>query len=344
MSQDREGGRAGSVRYPVAQAYDPCRGPAPGARRPAAQVQTEYSGRGCVRICGESKMPDLQLKYWLARTERQKQENQFVESSSNRKSNLPWRNNTTLLLRLRMRRLAYFLVALLAPFCSALAQGQDASGSSQTELEFESMFDGETLNNWSPSTPQAKGDWFVREGIIVGVGGKHRSYLIYNKNRDVSDFEMKFSYRFPGEGNSGVNIRASEDETGKRDYKAYHVELGHVGIGRQVLGAWDFHTPGRKEHRCFRGERLVIGENDEPTLTSIPGAVTSENIHKHQWNQVHISVVDNKYKFSINGKPAAEFTEHLPADRRLKSGMIQLQLHDPGMKVHFKDLFVKILD
>ena len=43
------------------------------------------------------------------------------------------------------------------------------------------------------------------------------------------------------------------------------LDLGHVGIGKNVLGAWDFHTPGRKEHACFRGDRLVIDENDRPT-------------------------------------------------------------------------------
>ena len=36
--------------------------------------------------------------------------------------------------------------------------------------------------------------------------------------------------------------------------------------------------------------------------------------------------------------------EHLPKERRLDKGMIQLQLHDPGMIVEFKDLYLKVLD
>ena len=45
----------------------------------------------------------------------------------------------------------------------------------------------------------------------------------------------------------------------------------------------------------------------------------------------------------INGKLASEFTEHLPKEKRLDEGMIQFQLHDPGMIVHFKDIRLKIL-
>ncbi len=46
----------------------------------------------------------------------------------------------------------------------------------------------------------------------------------------------------------------------------------------------------------------------------------------------------------INGKLASQFTEHLPSDKRLKRGMMQLQLHDPGMVVEFKNIVLKVLD
>lgn len=209
---------------------------------------------------------------------------------------------------------------------------------------FVSMFDGKTLDGWSVSSTEAAKAWYVQEGTIVGEGDKGRSYLIYDKNRDIADFEMKFSYRLPGKGNSGVNIRARKDETGRRDYQAYHADLGHVGIGDRVLGAWDFHTPGRREHGCSRGERLVIDENDQPTRSPIEDAVTVDDIRKDDWNDVHIIAKGNHYQYFINGKLSSEFTEHLPKERRLESGMIQLQLHDPGMIVHFKDLKLKLLE
>ena len=207
---------------------------------------------------------------------------------------------------------------------------------------FVSMFDGKTLKGWSTMPKQASQAWSVKKGVIVGEGDKGRSYLVW-ENHDIADFEMKLCYKFPGKGNSGINLRAIPDKTRRRAFQAYHVDIGHVGIGKQVLGASDFHTPGRREHDCIRGDRLVIDKNDKPTVTKIDGAITVAEINKGGWNEVHVVVKDNTFKFSINGKPASEFTEHLPEGKRLHSGMILLQLHDPGMIVEFKDIKLKKL-
>ena len=210
------------------------------------------------------------------------------------------------------------------------------------ETGFVSMFDGKSLDDWTVMPATAAKAWTSQDGMIVGEGDKGRSYLVYG-NKEIADFELKFSYRFPGKGNSGVNIRARKDETGKRGFQAYHVDIGHVGIGKQVLGAWDFHTPGRREHACFRSDRLVIDENDNPTVTKIEEAVTINDIRKGDWNLVHVIVKGINFKFFINGKLSSEFTEHLKPERRLDRGMIQLQLHDPGMVVQFKDLRIKVV-
>ena len=208
---------------------------------------------------------------------------------------------------------------------------------------FVSIFDGKTLNGWEALPAKTAPAWTVADGMIVGDGDKGRGYLTY-ENKEIADLEIKLSYRFPGEGNSGISIRAREDETGKRHFQSYHADFGHVGIGERVLGAWDFHTPGRKEHNCFRGDRLVIDANDKPKKTRIENAVTAEDINKGDWNTVHVIAKGNNFKFFINGKLSSEFTEHLPTEKRLYKGMIQLQLHDPGMIVHFKDIRLKILE
>ena len=87
----------------------------------------------------------------------------------------------------------------------------------------------------------------------------------------------------------------------------------------------------------------MIAEDDKPTITPIDGTLTAADIRKGDWNHVHIIAKGNNFKLYINGKLSSEFTEHLPQAKRLKSGMIQLQLHDPGMIVHFKDLQLKVL-
>jgi len=218
----------------------------------------------------------------------------------------------------------------------ATAQGAGKDG-------FVSIFDGKTLKGWEAMPTRTAPAWTVQDGIIVGNGDKGRGYLTYASNKNVADLELKFSYRFPGKGNSGVSIRAIHDKTRKRDFQSYHADIGHLGIGKNVMGAWDFHTPGRREHRCFRGDRLVIGKDDKPTITPIEGALTAADIKKGDWNHVHIIARGNSFKLFINTKLSSEFTEHLPEVKRLKKGMIQFQLHDPGMIVHFKDLYLKVL-
>ena len=223
---------------------------------------------------------------------------------------------------------------LILGFCPAHGAGKDG---------FISIFDGKTLKGWEAMPAKTAPDWTVKDGLIVGKGDHGRGYLTYTPNKNVADLEMKFSYRFPGKGNSGVSIRAIVDKTRKRDFQSYHADLGHLGIGKNVMGAWDFHTPGRKEHRCFRGDRLVITEDDKPTIIPIEDALTAEDIKKGDWNTVHIIAKGNNFKLYINDKLSSEFTEHLPKSKRLKSGMIQLQIHDPDMIVHFRDLKLKIL-
>ena len=87
----------------------------------------------------------------------------------------------------------------------------------------------------------------------------------------------------------------------------------------------------------------MIGKDDKPTITSVKNGLKVSDIKKGQWNDVHIIAKGNNFKLYINSKLSSEFTEHLPLAKRLKSGMIQLQLHDPGMVVEFKKIKLKVL-
>ena len=238
---------------------------------------------------------------------------------------------------------------IMLPLCVQFALPAVFSGpnipAKERKAGFVSMFDGQSLKGWTPmmrkgATAKA---WSVKDGMIVGDGDQGIGYLVYDR-RGIADFEMKFRYRFPaGRGNSGISVRARKDHAGKRDFQSYHADLGHLGIGGNVLGAWDFHTPGRREHACFRGNRLVIDKNDRPTVTPIADAVKPSDIRKGDWNDGRIIVQNNRFQFFLNGKLSSEFIEHLPKEKRLRKGMIQLQLHDPGMIVQFKDLWIKVL-
>jgi len=204
-----------------------------------------------------------------------------------------------------------------------------------------SIFDGKTLDGWHVLPKKNTSDWSVRDGVILADGKGHQSYLLWHED-DLADFELEFSYRMLTNGNTGMEIRCRKDRTGKRLFEAYHADLGHVGIGPNVLGAWDMHFATRQEFPIPRGTHLVIDEKGRGHPEKIEGAIRLEEIRRRDWNHVHITVRGYHFRMKINGKTAAELTDNLESER-LHEGAIGLQLHDRGMKVEFKNIRLKRL-
>lgn len=212
-----------------------------------------------------------------------------------------------------------------------------ASCISKPTEELHHIFDGDSLDGWKVFPASSSDAWSVQDGEILARGDGDRSYLVY-EDRDLRDFEFQLEYRFEGKGNSGVSIRARRDPTGTRAWVAYHADLGHVGIGEGILGAWDFHTPWRSEHGCPRGSEALIGEDDKVTYSPLPDPVTAAELDAGGWNQLRIVARGNRLELFLNGRLSSAFTEELPLERRLTRGMLQLQLHDPDMTVRFRDI------
>ena len=207
------------------------------------------------------------------------------------------------------------------------------------EKDFTPIFDGKSLESWQAVPPNTLSDWSVQNGVIRGKGSANRlAYLVWKE--ELTDFELRCDYRMRTKGNTGIEIRSRVDKTRKRPFEGYHADLGHVGIGRNILGAWDFHFGRRREHPCPRGTHLIIDENQKGTSRKIPGAVTLKDIKKRDWNSVRIIAKGNSFQFFINGKPASSFVDNAKAGQ-LKSGWIALQLHDRGMIVEFRNLRIK---
>jgi|TARA_B110000879_G_scaffold26823_2_gene36344 hypothetical protein len=208
---------------------------------------------------------------------------------------------------------------------------------------FDPLFDGKSLAGWREAPKGKVVAWAVKDGVIRGEGKENRQvYLIYTGDEALEDFELKFSYRMLTKGNTGVELRARVDKTGKRDFEGYHADLGHVGIGDGVLGAWDFHfgQDTRQEFPCQRGTRLVIDKKGKGHHDKITNSVQVDEIKKDDWNACQIVARGNHFQFFINGKLSSEFTDKLDG-KQLTKGFIGLQLHDKGMVVEFKDLFLK---
>jgi len=208
---------------------------------------------------------------------------------------------------------------------------------------FQPIFNGRNLDGWKAVPADSAKTWRVKGGVIEGEGQVDRQvYLVYSKDENLKDFELKFKYRMATKGNTGVSIRARLDKSGKRPLESYHADIGHVGIGDLILGAWDFHfgNLGREEPGCPRGTSLLFDEEGKIHTRQIEHPVELKDIHAGDWNEGHIIANGSHCRFFINGKPASEFTDNFKG-KQLTSGMIGLQVHDKGMIVQFKDVFLK---
>ena len=213
----------------------------------------------------------------------------------------------------------------------------------EPDAGFDPIFDGQTLTGWR-AVPEADiAAWFVVDGTLQARGLEERqSFLVYAEDEALTDFELKFSYRMLTDGNTGVELRARADHSGKRLFEGYHADLGHVGIGSHILGAWDFHFATRKEFPCPRGTRLLIDESGAGHSEPIDNPLELAEIRERDWNHCLVIAKGNRFQFFINGKLSSEFTDGIDQGR-LDSGAIALQIHEKGTEIAFRDILLKRL-
>ena len=124
----------------------------------------------------------------------------------------------------------------------------------------ESIFDGKTLDGWNCRPSSQLKNWSVEKGQIIGRGKGQESYLMFNDQ--LGDFELRFSYKLiSDEGNTGVEVRSHPVKGKASRLHGYHADIGHIGIGDKVLGAWDFHENNRGDYLAKRGHKVTINEN-----------------------------------------------------------------------------------
>lgn len=215
------------------------------------------------------------------------------------------------------------------------------SAVSLADGEFKPIFDGKSFEGWKCRPESQAGNWTVVDGKIVGKGKGKESYLMFKE--ELSDFELKFSYRLLTKGNTGLEIRSKPVPNRDSRLHGYHADIGHVGIGDKVLGAWDFHENNRGDYLAQRGQLVVIGEDGKKTRTKIEGAMEVSDVKKGDWNEVHVVAKGNQLWFTINGKMASKVIDNEEA-KRLDKGFIGFQLHGGDtMVVELKAISVKKL-
>ena len=184
-----------------------------------------------------------------------------------------------------------------------------------------SMFDGRTLAGWK-SNEEVPGVFTVEDGALKVSGGRaHIFYVGADGKACFKDFEFRAKVKTTPGSNSGIYIHTAFQEKGWPE-KGYECQVNTS------------HKDPKKTGGLYAIRDVM---NVAPSKDDV-------------WFDYVIRVQGRQITVSIDGKVTAEFAEpegwtppeKMPG-RKLSSGTIALQGHDPKSTVFYKDLQIRPL-
>ena len=209
-----------------------------------------------------------------------------------------------------MRLLSVCILLLLAlTACNTTKPAGTADG-------WVSLFDGKSLDGWRAS--ENPSTFRVEDGEIVVHGP--RAHLFYTgpvMNHDFTDFELKAEVMTTPGSNSGIFIHTAYQEEGWPS-RGYEIQVNN-------------------SHTDWRRTGSVYALDD----------VWDTYVNDNEWYTQHIIVRGRTVTVKINDETVVEYTEPDDIDpstaKRLSSGTIALQGHDPESLVYYRRVMVKPL-
>jgi len=189
---------------------------------------------------------------------------------------------------------------------------------------FVSLFDGETLEGWTPKQGTMKFE--VVDGEIVGTCSAGPSTFLCT-DKEYTDFIFTCETKWEVDGNTGVQVRSRIGKQGGQDIVfGPQVEMEDLakngrgwsgGIYGQQCGGW-FYPLKAPEHQPLK-----------------------DAIDREGWNRMTVMVKGNVIKTWINGLPAAHWVDE---KNEYPKGFIGLQVHGGKQGIiHWRNLKIKEL-
>ena len=186
------------------------------------------------------------------------------------------------------------------------------------------LFDGKTLNGWSPAS-HGRAEYSVQDGTIHGVTveGSPNSFL--TSDREFADFELTFEVKVHDKLNSGVQIRSREKT--EADVAAEVERTGKQPRGTNGVGR--FHGPQVEIESSPGQAAYIYGEATGLGWLS-PEPKDQNHAHSHmkngEWNTIRIWAKGPRIQTWINGEKVADLT-HEGIYKTHPKGKIGLQVH-----------------
>ncbi|TNF39996.1 MAG: DUF1080 domain-containing protein [Cytophagales bacterium] len=186
--------------------------------------------------------------------------------------------------------------------------------------EWIELFNGNNLDGWKVS--ENPGSFTVEDGVIKVAGPRgHAFYVGPVGDHDFKNFELKVELKTMPKANSGIFIHTEYQDTG----------WPNVGYEIQV----------NQSHGDWRKTGSVYSFQD----------VREVYVEDGEWYTEHVIVEGSKITVKVNGQTINEYDESKDEKRggdlgtkKLSSGTIALQAHDPESVIYYRSVKVKILD
>ncbi len=182
-----------------------------------------------------------------------------------------------------------------------------------------SLFDGKTFTNWKVGNNA--GTFTIEHGAIVAHGPvAHLFYMGDVADHNFKNFEFKADVMTTPGSNSGIYFHTTYQES-SWPQKGYEAQVNNSQSDWRRTGS-------------------LYGIQD----------VKEVYVKDNTWFTEHIKVQGKRIIIKINNKTVVDYTEPDNIKREkgmegrlLSRGTFALQGHDPGSKVYFKNIMVKML-
>ena len=227
---------------------------------------------------------------------------------------------------------------LFSIICCLFVSITTAQNASTTD--FKPLFDGKSLNGWTPTEENAN-SFLVEDGELICRGGKaHLFYTGDVGNADFKNFELELKIKTTANSNSGVYFHTKYQKKGwpkfgfEAQVNSAHTDPRKTGSLYGIVNVW---APAEAEAPYLakvdeKGEIFIL----QPEAPSTDG----------EWFDYYIKVQDDNVIIKVNGVTTVDWTqpEKWANDRRIGSGTVALQAHDPKCEVYYKDIKIRMLD
>lgn len=180
------------------------------------------------------------------------------------------------------------------------------------------LFNGKDLEGWKVNENPAT--FSVKDGELVVKGDRAHLFYVGKGANEFKNFELKVEVMAKAKANSGVYIHTAFQDSGWPG-KGYEIQVNNTHTDPKktagVYGIKDNLEAPAKDDEWFT---MTIVVKDRTITTKVNDKVITEWVEPEGW------------------QPPKNF-----AGRKLSSGTIAIQGHDPGSEIHYRKIEIKPL-